>query len=107
MRHISQLDQSKKIPNDTQYNIRGRADALLEKWQKLIAASELSGANVNGSKAEKAEKLPVKADESKEPEAKPAANGSVTAEKAENATTDAEEAPPAYQEDIPMDMADD
>ncbi|KAF8513901.1 Tudor/PWWP/MBT [Hysterangium stoloniferum] len=112
MRHISQLDQTKyPIANEERYNIRGRADALLEKWQKLIAEAELSGANggsVNGSKAEKAEKSTTKTVESKESEAKPSTNGNTSVEKPDNDApeTDVTVAPTA-DEEFPMDIADD
>ncbi|KIJ50409.1 hypothetical protein M422DRAFT_27395 [Sphaerobolus stellatus SS14] len=62
MRHISQLDQAVyPIPNNDEFNIRKRAEALLEKWQTLIAASAPAetaapASSVNGAKAEKPEK---------------------------------------------------
>ncbi|KAF8585892.1 hypothetical protein K439DRAFT_1229109, partial [Ramaria rubella] len=54
MRHIAQLDQAKfPIPKEDQYNIRKRADVLLERWQVLIStpAAEVNAnpSGVNGT----------------------------------------------------------
>jgi hypothetical protein len=74
MRHIAQLDQTKfAIPNEDEFNIRRRAEVLLERWQGLIAASGDAGANasaINGtgveSKVGTEEKQDEKGEEIKE-----------------------------------------
>ncbi|KIJ22407.1 hypothetical protein M422DRAFT_40075, partial [Sphaerobolus stellatus SS14] len=44
MRLITKLDQTiYPIPNNDEFRIQKRADALLEKWQSLILASEFAG----------------------------------------------------------------
>ncbi|KAF8513908.1 hypothetical protein BU17DRAFT_68585 [Hysterangium stoloniferum] len=109
MRHISRLDQTRyPIANEEQYNIRGRADALLEKWQKMIELSGANGGSVNGSKAEKAEKSTTKTVEFKESEAKPSTNGNTSVDKPDNDApeTDVTVAPTA-DEEFPKDIADD
>ncbi|KAF8513903.1 hypothetical protein BU17DRAFT_68581 [Hysterangium stoloniferum] len=108
MRHISQLDQTRyPIANEERYNIRGRADALLEKWQKQML-SGANGGSVNGSKAEKAEKSTTKTVESKESEAKPPTNGNTSVDKPDNDApeTDVTVAPTA-DEEFPTDIPDD
>ena len=100
MRHISQLDQT--IPKEDQYNIRKRADALLEIWQGLIAASGEAGANastVNGTdgKFEHSEKPTEKKDDVKK-------DVPMNGMKAET-TSEAPVKPPA--EEVAMDTADD
>ena len=102
MRHISQLDQT--IPKEDQYNIRKRADALLERWQGLIPASGEPGANtstVNGtdSKVEHSEKPAEKKDEAKK-------DVPMNGMKAE-ATSEVPVNPPATEEEVAMDTADD
>lgn len=100
MRHITGLDQT--IPKEDQYNIRKRADALLERWQGLIPVSGEPGANastVNGTdaKIEHPEKLTEKKEEIKKD-----MNGMKA-----DATSTAPVDPPATEEDVAMDTAED
>jgi len=81
MRHIASREPN-PIPKEEQYHIRKRADALLEKWQGLIAQSgePVGPGSVNGTKTEagKAGKGGMKEDETDE---RPAVNGGATEHK--------------------------
>ena len=114
MRHISQLDEKQyPIPNNDEFNIRKRADTLLEKWQSLIQAAGTAGSvageapapsSVNGAKAEKDDATDPTST-ALGPEDKPAVNGKAESKRDGPAKT--EGAPPAEtaakDETVPLD----
>jgi hypothetical protein len=111
MRHISQLDQAVlPIPREEVYHIQKRADVLLERWQVLISASGDAGATstVNGaeSKVERSEKPTEKKDEVKVVGVDKTKDVPVNGTKT-GAATEAPVDPPATEDEIAMDTADD
>lgn len=104
MRHIASREPN-PIPKEEQYHIRKRADALLEKWQGLIAQSgdPVGPGSVNGTKTEagKVGKGGMKEGETDE---KPAVNGGATEKKEYTKAEDAISTdPPAEQMDTSAD----
>lgn len=107
MRHISQLDQSVlPLAKDDKYNIRKRADVLLERWQELISGSGEANANAGGvnggaeSKGER-EKTTEKKSVGKVMDVDKASP--VNGMKTGSAAAD----PPAAEGEVAMDTADD
>lgn len=106
MRHISSLDQN-ILPKDDKYNIRRRADVLLERWQVLIASSGETGAHASAANgAEKnieQEKPKEKQEEVNLSEVKELPVNGVKTGTAPDAPAD----PPVAEEEVAMDTADD
>jgi hypothetical protein len=108
MRHISQLDPSVlPLAKDDKYNIRKRADVLLERWQGLISGSADATANVadvNGAESK---------GEHEKPTEKRAVGKAVDIDKAKELPVNgmktgvAAADPPAVEGEVAMDTADD
>lgn len=114
MRHIAQLDQGKfAIPNNDQFNIRRRAETLLETWQGLIAASGDTTSAVNGTgmetkvSTEKQQAMAVDRVNTNEVPVNGDNTAGVVGPGHAVSTTDGQTGAPAAEEEVAMDTADD